>query len=377
MNMSAGVVLADFFSGCGGSTRGFADAGIEPVLAIDWDSDAAATYRLNFPETTFLERDILSLSVDEVEEVLPPRGEAIRLFAGCAPCQPFSGHRHGPTALDKRSFLLLEFLRFVKASNPELIFVENVPGMQRLSTSRGPLAEFVDEVSKTHDVSVDIISSADYGIPQTRRRLVLVASRLGPIKLPLPTHGLETGEPHSTIRDWIGSLPPIEAGQEDSEISNHRAMMLSDLNLKRIRATPEGGDRRDWPRRLWPDCHQGGFDGHTDVYGRLRWDSPAPTLTTKCLSYSNGRFGHPSQDRALSAREAARLQTFPNSFRFTGSLTSQGKQIGNAVPVLLAEHFGRHLMDHVAEMRRIGSMSIQDQSGKVAADIEQAARSAA
>ena len=377
MNMSAGVVLADFFSGCGGSTRGFADAGIEPVLAIDWDSDAAATYRLNFPETTFLERDILSLSVDEVEEALPPRGESIRLFAGCAPCQPFSGHRHGPTALDKRSFLLLEFLRFVKASNPELIFVENVPGMQRLSTSRGPLAEFVDEVSKTHDVSVDIISSADYGIPQTRRRLVLVASRLGPIKLPLPTHGLETGEPHSTIRDWIGSLPPIEAGQEDSEISNHRAMMLSELNLKRIRATPEGGDRRDWPRRLWPDCHQGGFDGHTDVYGRLRWDSPAPTLTTKCLSYSNGRFGHPSQDRALSAREAARLQTFPNSFRFTGSLTSQGKQIGNAVPVLLAEHFGRHLMDHVAEMRRIGSMGIQDQNGKVAADFGQAARSAA
>ena len=377
MNMNAGVVLADFFSGCGGSTRGFADAGIEPVLAIDWDSDAAATYRLNFPETTFWERDILSLSVDDVEEALPPSGESIRLFAGCAPCQPFSGHQHGPTALDKRSFLLLEFLRFVKASNPELIFVENVPGMQRLSTSQGPLAEFVDEVSKTHDVSVDIISSADYGIPQTRRRLVLVASRLGPIELPLPTHGLETGEPHSTIRDWIGSLPPIEAGQEDSEISNHRAMMLSDLNLKRIRATPEGGDRRDWPRRLWPDCHQGGFDGHTDVYGRLRWDSPAPTLTTKCLSYSNGRFGHPSQDRALSAREAARLQTFPNSFRFTGSLTSQGKQIGNAVPVLLAEHFGRHLMNHVAKMRRIGSMSIQDQSGKVAADIEQAARSAA
>ena len=377
MDMSTRVVLADFFSGCGGSTRGFADAGIEPLLAIDWDSDAAATYRLNFPETTFLERDILSLSVDEVEEALPPRGESIRLFAGCAPCQPFSGHRHGPTALDKRSFLLLEFLRFVKASNPELIFVENVPGMQRLSTSRGPLAEFVEEVSKTHDVSVDIISSADYGIPQTRRRLVLVASRLGPIKLPLPTHGLETGEPHSTIRDWIGSLPPIEAGQEDSEISNHRAMMLSDLNLKRIRATPEGGDRRDWPRRLWPDCHQGGFDGHTDVYGRLRWDSPAPTLTTKCLSYSNGRFGHPSQDRALSAREAAGLQTFPNSFRFTGSLTSQGKQIGNAVPVLLAEHFGRHLMRHVAEMCRTASTSTQDQSGKVAADIGQAARSAA
>ena len=126
-------------------------------------------------------------------------------------------------------------------------------------------------------------------------------------------------------------------------------MRLSKLNLARIRATPEGGDRRDWPKHLWPDCHQGGFQGHTDVYGRLRWDKTAPALTTKCISYSNGRFGHPDQDRALSAREAARLQTFPIEFRFTGSLASQARQIGNAVPVALARRFGHHLMEHVAE----------------------------
>ena len=135
-------------------------------------------------------------------------------------------------------------------------------------------------------------------------------------------------------------------------------MRLSPLNLERIRATPEGGDRRDWPRRLWPDCHRDGFEGHTDVYGRLRWDSPAPTLTTKCISYSNGRFGHPSQDRALSAREAARLQTFPISFQFAGSLTSQAKQIGNAVPVVLARHFGRHLVHHVADARRMADAGV-------------------
>ena len=375
--MKSRVVLADFFSGCGGTARGFADAGIEPVLAIDWDADAAETFRQNFPNTTVIGRDIRDLGVEEVGAVLPPPGESVRLFAGCAPCQPFAGHRHKLTALDNRSFLLLEFLRFVKALDPELIFVENVPGMQRLSTTQGPLAEFVEEVSRTHHVSVDTILSADYGVPQTRRRLVLVASRLGPIELPLPTHGSEAGKPHSTVRDWIGSLSPIEAGQKNSEVSNHRAMELSDLNLERIQATPEGGDRRDWPRHLWPDCHRGDFDGHTDVYGRLSWDRPAPTLTTKCLSYSNGRFGHPSQDRALSAREAARLQTFPDSFQFTGSLTSQGKQIGNAVPVVLAQHFGRHLVNHVAEMRRDGDLGIQDKDGTVGTGAKKATRSAA
>ena len=377
MNVNSMVVLADFFAGCGGTARGFADVGIKPVLAMDWDADAAATYGLNFPETTFIERDILDLTSAEVEEALPTSGESIRLFAGCAPCQPFSGHRHEPTASDNRSFLLLEFLRFVRALDPELIFVENVPGMQRLSTSQGPLAEFVAELSRTHDVSVDTISSADYGVPQTRRRLVLLASRLGPIELPAPTHGPQGGSPHSTVRDWIGPLPPIVAGQEDPEFSNHRAMRLSELNLERIQATPEGGDRRDWPRRLWPYCHRGGFDGHTDVYGRLSWDSPAPTLTTKCLSYSNGRFGHPSQDRALSAREAARLQTFPDSFQFTGSLTSQGKQIGNAVPVVLARHFGRHILDHVADTMRTAGIGASAQDRQIGAGVGQVARSAA
>ena len=355
-SMTADVVLADFFSGCGGTSRGFADAGIAPALAVDWDLDAAATFRLNFPTTAVVERDIHDLEVDEIQAALPLSGKQIRLFAGCAPCQPFAGHSHAPTNRDGRSFLLLEFLRFVESLNPELIFVENVPGMQRLTASQGPLAEFVDEVSKTHHVVCNTISSADYGVPQTRRRFVLLASRLGPIDMPPPTHGPGAERPHTTVRDWIGDLPPIAAGQEDSDVSGHRAMRLSSLNLARIRATPEGGDRRNWPAHLWPDCHRGGFDGHTDVYGRLSWNKAAPTLTTKCISYSNGRFGHPDQDRALSVREAARLQTFPTEFRFFGSLASQARQIGNAVPVALARRFGHHLMEHAAQIAssRIG-----------------------
>ena len=347
--MAADVVLADFFSGCGGTSLGFADAGIAPALAIDWDADAAATFRLNFPKTAVVERDIRDLEEDEVQAALQLSGDQIMLFAGCAPCQPFAGHRHEPTNHDDRSFLLLEFLRFVQSLEPDLIFVENVAGMQRVSASQGPFAEFVGEVSRTHHVAYDTIASADYGVPQTRKRLVLVASRLGPIDMPAPTHGPTTEHSHTTVSDWISDLPPLTAGNEDPDVSSHRAMRLSSLNLARIRATPEGGDRRDWPRRLWPDCHRGGFDGHTDVYGRLSWDKKAPALTTKCISYSNGRFGHPDQDRALSAREAARLQTFPIEFRFTGSLASQARQIGNAVPVALARRFGHHLMEHAAQ----------------------------
>ena len=357
--MNPEVVLADFFSGCGGTTLGFTRAGMKPVLAIDWDQDAAATFRLNFPATRVIERDIREVQTEEVDAVLQPSAGSVRLFAGCAPCQPFARHQHAPAGKDTRSFLLLEFLRFVMALNPELIFVENVPGMRRRSAAQGPFAEFVEEIAKTYHLSYDIVRSADYGVPQMRRRLVLVASRLGEIDIPPPTHGPAAGRLYSTVRDWIGTLPPIVAGNGRSAVSSHRAMSLSSLNLERIRATPEGGDRRDWPLHLWPNCHRGGFDGHTDVYGRLSWDKPAPALTTRCISYSNGRFGHPSQDRALSAREAARLQTFPDCFQFAGSLTSQAKQIGNAVPVVLAQRFGRHLVEHVGQARAIaGGLSL-------------------
>ncbi len=248
--MSADIVLADFFSGCGGTARGFADAGIRPAIATDWDSEAVETFRLNFPSTTAIKRDIRELDPQEVAASLPPRSEAIRLVAGCAPCQPFAGHRNAATGRDQRSDLLLELLRFIETLQPALVFVENVPGMQRASTRHGPFAEFTDELSKTHHVAYATISSADYGVPQTRRRLVLIASSLRQIGMPPPTHGPDAGLPHATVRDWIGSLPPDIDGPEAASISSHRAMRLSPLNRQRIEATPEGGDRRDWPDHL-------------------------------------------------------------------------------------------------------------------------------
>lgn len=365
--MTREIVLADFFSGCGGTARGFADAGVRPAFATDWDEEAVQTFKLNFPGVEAIQRDIRGLPTEEVVAVMPPADEAIRLLAGCAPCQPFAGHRNAATQEDDRSDLVLELLRFVEELRPQLVFVENVPGMRRASRSDGPLTEFVEVLRKTHHVAFDTISCADYGVPQTRRRLVLIASSLGKIDLPTPTHGSSADQPHVTVRDAIHSLPHDVDGPEAAGISSHKAMHLTPLNRERIKATPEGGDRRNWPKRLWPDCHSGGFGGHTDVYGRLSWDKPAPTLTTKCISYSNGRFGHPTEHRAITAREAARLQTFSDSFEFAGSLTSQARQIGNAVPVLLARQFGQHFMEHVAKARdRGGSAESCQQAGQTA-----------
>ena len=347
--MSREIVLADFFSGCGGTARGFADAGVRPVFATDWDEEAVRTFKLNFPGVKAVQRDIRELKTEEVASVMPPREVAIRLLAGCAPCQPFAGHRNAATHEDERSDLLLELLRFVEVLRPQLVFVENVPGMRRASKSNGPLTEFVEALEKTHHVAFDTISCADFGVPQTRRRLVLIASTLGEIDLPTPTHGPTTEHAHVTVREAIYSLPHDVEGPDAAEFSSHTAMRLSPLNRQRIEATSEGGDRREWPKQLWPTCHRGGFGGHTDVYGRLSWDKLAPTLTTKCVSYSNGRFGHPTEPRAISAREAARLQTFPDEFEFAGGLTSQARQIGNAVPVVLAQRFGEHFVTHAAE----------------------------
>jgi DNA (cytosine-5)-methyltransferase 1 len=337
------ISVVDFFSGCGGTSLGFRDAGMSIIAGVDNDPEASETYRANFPEATFFECDIRTLSVRKIRQILPSRKEGALLFAGCAPCQPFSGQNRSRGGADPRRDLLNEFERFVLAIRPEYVVVENVPGIQKVE-SKGPLAGFVQNLNKAgYDINCRVLSAADYGVPQKRRRLVLVAVKQGWAPMPEPTHG-PGGLPYSTVREWIDGLPEIAAGETWVDDPDHTAMQLSALNLERIRCTPEGGGRLDWPDRLLLDCHQG-HKGHTDVYGRLAWDRPAAAMTTRCLSYSNGRYGHPQQDRAISLREAARLQTFPSNFRFMGTLTSKGVQVGNAVPPLLARRIGEAVLE--------------------------------
>ena len=348
------VKVFDFFSGCGGASCGFRAAGMDVVFALDRDADARRTFKLNFRTADFECADIRETPLHRIRELSEAQKPAPILFSGCAPCQPFTKQNTTRPAsdADDRVTLLESFALIVEHCKPDVVFVENVPGIQRLSRRSQPFGGFLERLEAAgyhHPVACRPVALMRYGVPQTRRRLVLLASRHGPIGLPTETHGPGTPiQQYATVRDWIEDLPRISVGETHPEVPNHRAARLSELNLQRIRATPEGGGHQNWPEPLRLPCHVKA-NGYSDVYGRLSWDRPAAALTTRCISYSNGRFGHPQQNRAISVREAACLQTFPRDFVFTGSLGSMARQIGNAVPVLMAKVVGAHVNRHLEE----------------------------
>lgn len=343
------IKVFDFFSGCGGTSCGFQQAGMEIVMGLDIDPDAALTYRTNFPRAKFIETDIRNLSADALAPMLLDRSQPI-LFCGCAPCQPFSKQNLQKDVNDPRRSLLTEFGRFVESGLPDYIFIENVPGLQRVKGDDGPLHGFKSLLTRLgYSYKIDVLPALWFGVPQTRERLVLLAGRFSEITFPAPTHG--PGKlPFSTVFDWIGSLPSLEAGKTHHDDDDHQAAALTEINLNRISRTPEGKGRESWPKELWLECHRN-HKGHTDVYGRLAWNKPAAGLTTRCISYSNGRFGHPDQNRAITIREAACLQTFPRYYAFKGKLNSKARQIGNAVPPLMAQRFGEAILSHWNKQR--------------------------
>lgn len=344
------IKVFDFFSGCGGTTKGFEIAGLRPVFALDFDPDAARTFMDNFPGVCFINEDINTFNEKKLRQIVRAHKREVTLFCGCAPCQPFTRQNtEKPNSKnDVRRSLLTRFGELIEKYLPDYVFVENVPGIQRVA-GNSTLTRFKKRLELLgYKIVTGIVESQNYGVPQQRRRLVFLASRYGEIGLPIPTHGPNGGKPYETVRNYIAHLPPIEAGETHASILNHRAANLSPLNLKRIKATAPEGTRADWPPELRLACHtKTGYSGHTDVYGRMKWDAPATGLTTRCISLSNGRYGHPEQHRAISIREAAALQTFPDDFAFTGSLNSQARQIGNAVPVLLAQIVGHHILEHM------------------------------
>lgn len=342
--MRGGVTISvvDFFCGCGGTSAGLKAAGMNVLAGIDIDAVALDTFKRNFRGAMVLKEDISELTCSSLGEKLGVIERPL-LFAACAPCQPFSKQNRYKSKSDRRVVLLDEFHKFVEEFLPEYVILENVPGMQRVK--KGPFTRFTRVLKRLgYDFDYDVKDAKTYGVPQSRRRLVLIASRLGPINLPADTHGDGLID-YTTVWDAIGEYHPLQAGQSSSKIANHKAAQISELNLKRLKHTPEGGDRRDWPQHLVLDCHVN-KSGYTDTYGRLKRDEPAKTLTTKCISISNGRFGHPTQHRGLTVREAAALQTFPNDFVFEGTLIQTARQVGNAVPVLVAKVLGEQVLAH-------------------------------
>ena len=331
------------FCGAGGLTRGALNAGIEVVAGFDVDQRVAASYRRNNRGVEFFQSDIRATSPTDVMNAIGPFSDDDLILMGCAPCQSFSTlirdeHRR-PDAT-----LLGQFGRLIESIKPAVVIMENVPGIARVrgySTFR----RFLRILRLAgYKCAVGVLNAKDYGVPQNRKRLVLVGSRTFKPSLPKPTHG-ERIQEYQTVRQTISHYPSLSAGETHLDVPNHASSGLSALSLRRIRATAhDGGGWKSWPRELMLDCHIRSPNGHSDVYGRLRWDAPGPTLTSRCTSISNGRYAHPEQDRGISLREAAALQSFPDDYVFFGTYSHIAKQIGNAVPVKLAEAICKHVL---------------------------------
>lgn len=332
----------DLFCGVGGLSCGLATQGVRVVAGIDMDPACKYPYEANHESAKFLLRDVTTVSGEELNALWSPG--VVRLLAGCAPCQPFSSYANTATVDKAKWRLLREFARLVDESRPDLVTMENVPRLQQAQPFRGFLRTL-----KRGGYAVDyaVVNAADFGAPQQRKRLVLVASRIGPVSVPEPTH--KGSENWVTVRQAVGHLKKLEDGQSCKRDPLHIASTLSELNRARIRASKPGGTWRDWPDHLVAACHQRESGKHSaGVYGRMEWDKPAPTMTTLCNGYGNGRFGHPEQHRGISLREAAIFQSFPETYRFTREnervvIKTVARLIGNAVPPKLGEAVARSL----------------------------------
>jgi len=339
------IKAVDLFCGAGGVTCGLREAGIQVPLGLDKD-DYRDTYEKNNSGSTFWQTSIEGVTGNDIlGRISLKQGEKF-LLAACAPCQPFSlqnKERHSIKVIDKRKNLLEEVIRIINEMKikPDYIFAENVPGI-KLNPVFRKFEEFL--FSMYYSVKHQVVNAADYGVPQSRRRLILVAARDKFIDFPKRTHG-EHLLPYNTVRQAFKGLPPITAGGRSLKHEGHVCRGLSPINLRRIKNIPKnGGSRTSLKGNLVLECHKKA-NVHKDVYGRMSWDKPAPTLTTKCICLSNGRFGHPTQNRAISLREAAKLQGFPDDYIFYGTaLDSKAKQIGNAVPVILSKAFGDYFI---------------------------------
>jgi DNA (cytosine-5)-methyltransferase 1 len=341
------VYAVDLFCGIGGLTHGLEKTGINVLSGIDLDPNCLYPYTAN-NKAEFRLESVENISTIDLEEIYPARG--IRLLAGCAPCQTFSTYNRRARSTDKRWWLLKEFSRLIEGSLPDLVTMENVPGVIEHRVFRDFLKTL--ETKKYH-IDYRIVDCAAYGIPQHRSRLVLLASRLGPIEIMPPSYFRTRS---ITVRKAIKHLPPIRAGQSCHKDRMHKSSTLSKTNLKRIKASLPGGSWRQWKRSLIADCHKKD-SGRTypGVYGRMEWDKPAPTITTQFFGFGNGRFGHPTQNRAISLREGAILQSFPRRYKFVEPgksiyVKTIGRLIGNAVPVKLGEVIGKSIQQHVAEI---------------------------
>ncbi|MBD1395957.1 DNA (cytosine-5-)-methyltransferase [Pontibacter sp. JH31] len=341
--------VVDLFCGIGGLTHGFVKEGFNVVAGIDFDGECRFAYEKN-NNSKFLQRDLTVTHSSEVNELF---GDSkLKVLIGCAPCQAFSTLNNKSTLNDKWK-LLYSFGRFISEIKPDIISMENVPNLLKFDSGK-VFNDFVKvlEISG-YQVTYKVLNAKEYGVPQNRNRLILIASLHGKVEFLPPTHN--DGN-FVSLKKAIGHLPEISDGEVCAKDSLHRSRSLSPLNKKRIEATPYGGGWTNWPEELRLECHNRAT-GKTygSFYGRMTWEDVAPTLTTQCIGLGNGRFGHPEQNRAISLREAAIIQSFPDNYELINpnkkiSIGLLSRHIGNAVPVLLGSFIARTIKYHLSQL---------------------------
>lgn len=327
----------DLFSGCGGLSLGLKLAGFSVVAALDSDPLASETYRQNHPRTRIIRDDILKVSAQKLMKELGLKKGELELLAGCPPCQGFSTlrNKNGSRRIrePKNNNLLFEFLRFVRVFRPKTIMMENVPRLarnQRIWKFRGALKRL--GYSRSHQV----LNAVDFGVPQRRRRMVLIASRIGPIEWASKSSRVRN------VKQTIGFLTHPTRARDP--LQNHSAKRTKRVMAIIRQIPPNGGSRKDLPKGKQLECHKN-FNGFHDIYGRMSWSEPAPTITGGCINPSKGRFLHPTQNRAITLREAALLQGFPRSYRFSleQGIYPAAQMIGNAFPPLFAQRHAEEI----------------------------------
>ena len=352
----------DLFCGAGGLSTGLKKSGFRLCLGVDIDEKALKTYKCNLKRTKVLREDIKKVTGEKITELTGINRRDNFLLAGCPPCQGFSslGKRD---ANDEKNELVYEYIRIINELEPSFILMENVPGM---STGVGKeiFKKVVKELGENYHVEYATLNAADFGVPQIRKRLVLhgirndVYDNLGLAKekqkiLPKPTHSKEKKKGYRkwvTVRKVIFDLPMLEAGEsyDDGIIKNHKARSLSEKNIERLQEIRlHGGNREMISEELQLECHKKENVSYTDTYGIINPDKPAPTITSGCTIISKGRYCHPTQNRGLSIREAARLQSFDDKFEFQGNMGEMSLQIGNAVPPKLAQASGKVIINYM------------------------------
>jgi DNA (cytosine-5)-methyltransferase 1 len=348
--------VIDLFCGVGGLTHGLVKEKFKVDAGIDFDITCKYAFEKN-NKSRFFYKDLTELKPKELAS-LYTEGKR-KILVGCAPCQPFSiynsrnSNKKQARSTDTKWKLLYSFADLIEGIKPEIVSMENVPLLVKFNNGK-VFKDFVKRLeNNSYFVTWSIVNAQDYGVPQRRKRLILFGSLHGKIELIEKT--AKDGH-YKTVRDAIGHLPPVEDGVPHPHDSLHRARKLSDLNKKRIQATKEGGFWRDWDKSLWLECHKKkSGDTFRSVYGRMKWNDVAPTMTTYCIGLGNGRFGHPEQDRAITLREAALIQSFPENYDFIDpeksfSSPNIAKHIGNAVPVDLGVVIAKSIKNHIREI---------------------------